>query len=435
MTPPGRTVTLPTMHPGQVAAWNVIKSNRFTVGRCGRRWGKTDLGRIIVCDAAVKGKNLGWFAPSYKVQTEAYEEIVSTVEVVKRRSSKMEGVIRLITGGRIDFWTLENEDAGRSRKYHGIIVDEAAFTKPNMADVWQKAIRPTLLDYGGWAVALSNANGISPDNFLYQLCHDDPDPTTGRRKFGFAEFHAPTHQNPYLPQEELDKLVLENHPMVYRQEYLAEFVDWSGVAFFARESLLVNDLPVAYPARCDAVFATVDTAVKTNLEHDSTFATFWAISKGFNPYPLVVLDWDITQIEGDVLHHWLKGVLDRCEELAKVCGARRGSIGALIEDKQTGTVLIQHGKRNGWKVHAIDSKLTSLGKDERAIVASGPVYQGKVKVSDFAYHKTKPHKGAVRNHLLSQVFGFRVGQKNQPDDGLDTFTYGVSVGLGGPEGF
>jgi hypothetical protein len=27
----------------------------------------------------------------------------------------------------------------------------------------------------------------------------------------------------------------DNDPLVYAQEYLAEFVDWSGVAFFSRE--------------------------------------------------------------------------------------------------------------------------------------------------------------------------------------------------------
>ena len=32
----------------------------------------------------------------------------------------------------------------------------------------------------------------------------------------------------------------DNDPLVYAQEYLAEFVDWSGVAFFSREKLLVE---------------------------------------------------------------------------------------------------------------------------------------------------------------------------------------------------
>jgi len=30
----------------------------------------------------------------------------------------------------------------------------------------------------------------------------------------------------------------DNDPLIYAQEYLAEFVDWSGVAFFSTEKLL-----------------------------------------------------------------------------------------------------------------------------------------------------------------------------------------------------
>ena len=39
----------------------------------------------------------------------------------------------------------------------------------------------------------------------------------------------------------------DNDPLVYAQEYLAEFVDWSGVAFFSREKLLVDNQPLPLP--------------------------------------------------------------------------------------------------------------------------------------------------------------------------------------------
>ena len=49
--------------------------------------------------------------------------------------------------------------------------------------------------------------------------------------------------------EFLDDLRTGNDPLVYAQEYLAEFVDWAGVGFFAREKLLVNNQPVPFPTR------------------------------------------------------------------------------------------------------------------------------------------------------------------------------------------
>ena len=72
--------------------------------------------------------------------------------------------------------------------------------------------------------------------------------------------------------------------------------------------------------------------------------------------PLV---WSIAQIEGALLETWLPTVFERLEELSLLCRARGGSVGAWIEDKNSGTVLLQHALRRGMRVNAIDSKLTS----------------------------------------------------------------------------
>jgi hypothetical protein len=170
--------------------------------------------------------------------------------------------MRMRTGGRLDFWSLENAIAGRGRRYHRIAVDEVAFAKDgdNKADgsmmaIWEKAIKPTLYDYGGEALVCSNSAGKNPDNFFYNICTEP--------KYGFREFHSTTMDNPLLPKrlqnESLDAwrvrraqyqadLIKDNDPLVYQQEYLAAFVDWSGVAFFSREKLLDQGQPVPYPS-------------------------------------------------------------------------------------------------------------------------------------------------------------------------------------------
>jgi phage terminase large subunit-like protein len=419
---------VPPERGGQVAAFWAHKAHRFLALRCGRRFGKTDFDKTVACDAATKSKSIGWFAPDYKRLSEAYNEIATILKPVRLASSKVDGVYRTITGGRIDFWTLEDPDAGRSRKYHGVVIDEGAFTKPNMMATWEKAIKPTLLDYGGWAIASSNTNGIADDNFFYAICHEP--------KYGFADCHFTTFDNPFLPEGELAKLQAENHPLVFKQEYLAEFVDWSGVQFFALVDCLENGEPVAYPAKVDAVFATIDTAVKTGKDHDATAVVYWSYSKVGRDRPqLVILDWDVVQVEGSLLEAWLPGVYKRLEELAAATGARAGSLGAFIEDKASGTILLQQAKRRNWRATAIDSKLTSLGKDERAINVSGYVYRGQVRLSAFARDKVSIYKGRTANHFMKQVFGYRLGIKDQEDDALDCFCYGIAVGLGNVGGF
>lgn len=443
-------VTLPTLHADQVRAYAIKdpktgKRARLNAIRCGRRWGKTALGKTIACNGATKKKRIGWFAPDYKRSSESYEEILDVLAPIKKRSSKTEGVIRTKTGGLIDFWTLDDESAGRSRKYHTVIIDEGAFTKPNMMGIWEKSILPTLLDYQGSAYVLSNTNGNDPENFFWQICNDP--------KFGFAQYHAPSWNNPtipaHLPNETpeaymkrreaiFDELRKNNHPLVFAQEYAAEFVDWSGVAFFALEKLLVLGNPVPRPTKCDGVFAVIDSATKTGKGNDGTAVVYCAMVKTGFAWKLVILDWDIIQIEGDLLITWLPTVLSNLEDFARKTGARAGSLGAFIEDKDSGQILLQQSARRGLKATAIPSTLTSIGKDERAISVSGYVYQGQVKLSVEAFEKTTMYKGTTKNHLTGQVTGFRVGDRDaakRADDLLDGFTYSVAIALGNGEGY
>jgi hypothetical protein len=135
-----------------------------------------------------------------------------------------------------------------------------------------------------------------------------------------------------------------------------------------------------------------------------------------------ILDYQILQIEGAQQADWLPSVYARGEELAAQCGARMGFSGAIIEDKSTGTVLIQQAtnlRREGTNAPAfpIDSKLTALGKDERAIAASKYIWRGDVKITEYAYNKVMTNKRVSANHLLKEIGGFRVGAKMK--DGLD----------------
>lgn len=349
------------MHAGQVTAYQALQGHRFKALRCGRRYGKTDFGKIWIADGLARKMECAWFAPQHNTWSEVFPAFVELFRPILLEASKSKGVIRLKNEGRLDFWTLGNAIAGRGRRYHRIVIDEAAFTKDcdntlddSMMGLWEKAIKPTLLDFNGEVLVCSNSNGKDLDNFFYNICSEP--------KYGFKEYHATTLDNPLLPkrfsgeadsewaerrEQVLATLKNDNHPLVYAQEYLAKFVDWSGVAFFEREKLLQNGQPIPYPARCDGVFAIIDTASKTGEEHDGTAVTFFAVCK-HTGFPLIILDWDIVQIEGALLETWLPSIFNRLEELARLCCARAGSLGAWIEDKSSGTILLQQARRRGY---------------------------------------------------------------------------------------
>ena len=211
-----------------------------------------------------------------------------------------------------------------------------------------------------------------------------------------------------------------------------------GGSFFSEATLLAEGRPIAVPQPVDIVYAVVDTAVKTGKEHDGAGVVFYSRSKLIQP-PLAILDWDLKQIEGADLMVWLGTLFQYLEQLAKATRARMGVAGVWIEDKASGMVLLQQAqkdRRYGGLVHPIDSKLTAMGKTERAINCSPYVHGGQVKITQQAYDRVATYKGHTKNHLLSQVLGFRPGSGDQgEDDLLDCFSYGVSLGLGNQKGF
>ncbi|MBU9604431.1 hypothetical protein [Burkholderia multivorans] len=422
-----QSVKLQELHAKQAEIGRAFNESRRVVIRCGRRFGKTTLLERCASKWAYNGLKVGWFGPTYKLNLPTYKRILRTVQPVVYSKSKIDQVIELNSGGCIEFWTLQDEDAGRSRFYDRVIIDEGSLVPKGLRSIWEQAIAPTLLDRKGHAIMAGTPKGIDPENFFYEACTD--------KTLGWREFHAPTASNPMLDPEAVAKLKDEYPALVYQQEFLAEFVDWNGAAFFSEESLLVDGEPVDYPTRCDQVFAVVDTALKDGLEHDGTAVTYFARNI-ITGTPLTILDWDVLQIEGALLESWLPTVAQRCEELAAQVGARQGSLGGWIEDKASGIVLLQQAKRRSLPFHPIEEKLVDLGKEGRALSVSGYVHRGEVKISRYAHDKVTNYKGQTRNHLISQVCGFRLGTKTpHHQDLLDTFCYGVAISLGDSEGY
>jgi hypothetical protein len=89
------------------------------------------------------------------------------------------------------------------------------------------------------------------------------------------------------------------------------------------------------------------------------------------------------------------------------------------------------------QAHPIDSKLTAMGKDERALSVSGYVYRAEVKYTDYAFNKVGDYERRSKNHLVGQVESFRMDDKDnkREDDLLDTFCYGIALSLGDNKGF
>ena len=131
---------------------------------------------------------------------------------------------------------------------------------------------------------------------------------------------------------------------------------------------------------------------------------------------------------GASLIDWLPEQIKHAEQLAVQCKARQGKT-IWIEDKSSGAILIQQCRKLDLTVIPLPEKFVSIGKQERAIIASPYVLGQQVKFSKHAYDKITVLKDSAKNHLMSQITNFRIGIDSGSDDALDTMTYSVLLTL------
>jgi hypothetical protein len=213
------------LHAGQKQILRTAR--RFNTVACGRRFGKSTMAlAVAACGSPgapgglLQGYPVGWFAPSYKLLDEAWRTAKRFLRGYIAKVDGQQKRLELVNGAAFDFWTLEDPDAGRSRKYAIAIIDEAAMAR-NLQEAWQQSIRATLADYRGAAWFLSTPKGR---NFFHQL-HLLGDSTAD-----WQAHHAPTSANPFIDADEIESARLSLPERVFAQEYLAQFIeDGAGV--------------------------------------------------------------------------------------------------------------------------------------------------------------------------------------------------------------
>lgn len=197
---------------------------RFKVLACGRRFGKTTLAERRLGESAyVTQRPYAYFAPTYKMLADVWREMKLTLQPIITRKWEQEHRLELMGGGLIDCWSLENPDAVRGRKYAGVVIDEAAQLR-NFETTWSAVIRPLLTDFEGWALVQSTPRGR---NYFWQLYQRGLDATNE----DWQSWSYPTTANPFIKPSEVEAARQELPDLIFRQEYLAEFLEHEGAVF------------------------------------------------------------------------------------------------------------------------------------------------------------------------------------------------------------
>lgn len=213
------TIRLKKPHAGQRPMWE--SPARFKVLACGRRFGKTELGKLLLIERALRGGVCWWLAPTYGMAGAVWRDLLRVLRPAVRALNAAERYIELRGGGSVAVRSAHAPDRLRGAGLDYAVLDEAAF----MPDaVWPEVVRPMLLDRRGGAAFLSTPDGFNGFWRLYQLGLDPAAPE-------WASFHAPSSANPLLSAAEIEAIRRVTPERVFRAEYLAEFIDAAGAVF------------------------------------------------------------------------------------------------------------------------------------------------------------------------------------------------------------
>jgi len=253
-------IELPTPHVNQKKILDAER--RFVVVMCGRRFGKSELSQILIIKEALNGGQVAYITPTYGLAQVFFERLTKVLPF-KSNISKLK--IYCPNEGSIEFFTGERLDNLRGRKFHLVIVDEAAFIA-DLEDGWNNSIRPTLTDYEGKAVFLSTPRG---KNFFYSLF----------MKMGendWQSFKFSTYDNPHINPREIDEARIQLPEVVFEQEYMANPSENSanpfGNAFIKRCVKPISAQPIV----CYGIdlAKSVDFTVIIGLDKDGNVAYF-----------------------------------------------------------------------------------------------------------------------------------------------------------------
>jgi hypothetical protein len=197
---------------------------RFRVLAIGRRWGKTEVLKISMVNRLLRGENIWFCSPTHKNNKRVFPQVVSLLrQFPEVYINKSDLLIRLpLTGGKLEFISLENPDNVRGEGLNHLYIDEAAFIRQGVFDT---VLRPMLVTSQGGATLASSPNGTGNDFHSMYARGLDPLATE------WVSYHEPSSSSPFVPNSELEDIKRNTPERVFQQEYLALFLDDGGAVF------------------------------------------------------------------------------------------------------------------------------------------------------------------------------------------------------------
>ena len=174
-------------------------------------------------------------------------------------------IMEFDTGSSILFYSAEAYDTIRGETFDALILDEFAYFKPQ---AWDEVLKATVLVKGKKVLIMSTPKG---KNQFYKLCKMAADSEQ------YVCIKGTSYDNPHIETSEIDdaKASLPDH--IFRQEYLAEFLD-DGASVFRniKECILTGEVTTNLFAGIDLGRADDWTVLSiVNDKNQEVFAARW----------------------------------------------------------------------------------------------------------------------------------------------------------------
>tara|TARA_A100001201_G_scaffold42810_4_gene43551 strand:+ start:1873 stop:3087 length:1215 start_codon:yes stop_codon:yes gene_type:complete len=214
----------------------ITDETRFRVLISGRRFGKTYLAiSELARFARFPNKKVWYVAPTYRqAKSICWNELKQRLDKVNwiSKINNSDLSIELVNGSTIALRGADNEQSLRGIGLDFLCMDEFADIHPS---AWFEVLRPTLSDKLGSALFCGTPRGFG--NWAYDLY------SKGLADKEWKSFQFSTLDGEQVSEKEIDQAKDDLDERTFQQEYLASFVNYSGMIYynFDRNKNIINE--------------------------------------------------------------------------------------------------------------------------------------------------------------------------------------------------
>jgi len=211
-------------HPKQREIHEALETDiKYCIVSIGRQFGKTLFAENQAAKWGLENKNwkVGWISPTYKQAKKVFKEITKALAncIYVIGVNRGDLVIEFNNGSIIQFYSAEAYDSIRGETFDALICDEFAFFKP---EAWNEVLKATVLVRGKKVLILSTPKGKNQFYNLFNLAEHNSN---------YISFRGSSYDNPFIDPEEIREAERNLPDHVFKQEYLAEFLDNGSSVF------------------------------------------------------------------------------------------------------------------------------------------------------------------------------------------------------------